>query len=161
MREKENNFRTQYDRCQIRSHPGTREKVVYTPQFDRHGHFELVESGKENLYEFIQSFKESVDINVILKRFANGDASALARRQGTYGDFTGMPNSYAEMLNRLTQAEDFFNSLPVETRAEFNHNFGEFVAQLDNAEMLTKVGLIKPVSDPVSNSVPDGGAPVE
>lgn len=161
MREKENNFRTQYDRCQIRSHPGTREKVVYTPQFDRHGHFELVESGKENLYEFIQSFKESVDINVILKRFANGDASALARRQGTYGDFTGMPNSYAEMLNRLTQAEDFFNNLPVETRAQFNHNFGEFVSQLDNAEMLAKVGLIK-LSDPVpADPVPDGGAAVE
>lgn len=161
MRDEKTQFRTQYDRQQIRSNVGTREKVVYSPEFDRHGHFELVESGKENLYEFIQSFKESVDINVILKRFANGDASALARRQGTYGDFTGMPNSYAEMLNRLTKAEEFFNDLPVETRAQFNHNFGEFVAQLDNAETLAKVGLIKlPDPVPAADPVP-GGDPIE
>lgn len=134
-------FRTQYDRERIHSRVGSREKILYTPEFDRHGHFELVESGKENLYEYIQSFKESVDINIILKRFANGDTSALSKTQGMYGDFTMAPKTYAEMLDRITKAEAYFQSLPVETREKFDHNFGKFVAEMGSEAWLDTVGV--------------------
>lgn len=134
-------FRTQYDRERVRTNHGSREKIILTPEFDRHGHFELVESGKENLYEYIQSFKESVDINVILKRFANGDTSALSKKQGMYGDFTQSPKTYAEMLDRIIKAEAYFDSLPVETRAKFDHNFGKFVSEMGSEAWLDTVGL--------------------
>lgn len=145
-------FRTQYDRERIHCHVGTREKTLYTPEFDRHGHFELVESGKENLYEYIQSFKESVDINVILKRYVNGDASALSKKQGMYGDFTVAPKTYAEMLDRITKAEAYFQSLPVETRAKFDHNFGKFVAEMGSEAWLDTVGL-KPAEPTTTTEV--------
>lgn len=145
-------FRTQYDRERIYSHVGSREKTIYTPEFDRHGHFELVATGKENLYEYIQSFKESVDINVILKRFANGDTSALSKTQGMYGDFTQSPKTYAEMLDRITKAEAYFQSLPVETREKFDHNFGKFVAEMGSEAWLDTVGL-KP-AEPVEPAAP-------
>lgn len=150
MNEKKNRFRTQYDRERIRSVPGSRERILYEAQFDDKGNYDLVESGKENLYDYIQSFAASVDINVIMKKFANGDTSALARRQGTYGDFTDMPKNYAEMLDRLNKAENYFNGLPVDVRAKFNHNFGEFVAQLGSDDAYAKLGLVPdPAPEPV------------
>ena len=46
----------------------------------------LKESGKENLYEFIQSFKDSVDLHKIMDRFNAGDTAALQKVQGMFGD---------------------------------------------------------------------------
>lgn len=137
--------RTQFDPHErVFSNLGTREKILYSPQFDKEGRMELIESGRENLYEYIQSHKESVDIHVILERFARGDISALSRVQGTYGDFTKMPQTYAEFLNARIVAENYFNSLPLETRAKFDHSFDQFLVSLDNPETLTALGFIKP-----------------
>lgn len=125
-------FDTQYrDPVRINANPGTREKVMYSPVFDENGVMELVESGKENLYDYIQSFKESTDINVILRKYANGDTSALAITQGSYLDITGMPTTYAEMLNTLISAENTFMSLPVEEREKFGFSFERWLAEFD------------------------------
>lgn len=134
--------RTQFDPHErVFSNLGTREKILYSPQFDKDGRMELVESGRENLYEYIQSHKESVDIHVILERFARGDISALSRVQGTYGDFTKMPQTYAEFLNARIFAENYFNSLSVETRAKFDHSFERFLVSLDDPQLLVTLGL--------------------
>lgn len=125
-------FETQF-RAPVRvfSNPGCREKVMYSPVFDENGVMELVESGRENLYDYIQSFKESTDINVILKKYASGDVSALAKTQGSFLDCTGMPRTYAEMLNSLIAAENTFNSLSVEEREKFGFSFERWLANLD------------------------------
>lgn len=125
-------FKTQYS-----SHPryltnvGSREKIVYTGEYDEKGNLELKEIGKDNLYAYIQSFKDSCDINVILKRFTNGETNVLSQKQGAYGDFTIMPKTYAEMLNRVIDAENYFNSLPVEERAKYGHNFADWLYNFD------------------------------
>lgn len=133
---------TQYDaHARVYSNPGIREKILYGPKFDDHGHMELVETGRENLYDYIQSHKDSVDIKLILDRFARGDTAALSQRQGFYGDFTQMPTTYAEALNAMISAENYFNSLPVETRAQFNHSFQQFLAQMDKPDFTIKMGF--------------------
>lgn len=125
-------FETQFrDPVRVFSNPGCREKVTYSPVFDENGVMELVESGRENLYDYIQSFKESTDINVILKKYASGDVSALAKSQGSFFDCTGMPRTYAEMLNSLIAAENTFNSLSVEEREKFGFSFERWLANLD------------------------------
>lgn len=125
-------FDTQYrEPVRINANPGTREKVMYSPVFDENGVMELVESGRENLYDYIQSFKESTDINVILRKYANGDTSALAKTQGSFLDITGMPTTYAEMLNTLIGAENVFNGLPLEEREKFGFSFERWLAELD------------------------------
>lgn len=145
-------FATQYrPRTRFISNVGQREKILYQPKFDENGVMDLVESGKEDVYDFIQSHAESVDIHVILARFQNGDIDALSRVQGAYGDFTNMPTSYAELLNRVNEGQSFFNSLPVDIRAKFNHNFAEFMAAMDKPDFLEKLG-IKP--DPEPEPVP-------
>ena len=141
-------FSTQYrPRTRFISNGGQRERILYQAKFDENGVMDLVESGKEDLYDFIQSHAESVDIHVILARFQNGDIDALSRVQGAYGDFTNMPTSYAELLNRVNEGQSFFNSLPVDIRAKFNHNFAEFMAAMDKPDFLEKLG-IKPEPEP-------------
>lgn len=144
-------FVTQYrPRIRFISNGGQRERILYQPKFDENGVMDLVESGKEDLYDFIQSNAESVDIHVILARFQNGDIDALSRVQGAYGDFTNMPTSYAELLNRVNEGQSFFNSLPVDIRAKFNHNFAEFMAGMDKPDFLEKLGIkSEPESEPV------------
>lgn len=139
--------RTQFDdRARVSTNPGQRDKILYTPKFDSNGVMELIEAGREDLYASIQSHKDSCDINLILKRYACGDVSALQKRQGMFGDFTDAPSSYAEALNSMIVAEQYFNSLPLETRAQFDHNFHRFLLSLDQPDFESKfsVGVVKP-----------------
>lgn len=83
-----------------------------------------------NLYSEIQSHKESVDINCILERFERGDMNVLNRRSGIYLDVTDMPKSYAEMYQRIMDAEAQFKALPLNIREQFNHSPQEFFAAI-------------------------------
>lgn len=164
MSDQVRNFRTQFDRERVFSDVGSRERILYAPEFDSNGHMELVETGKENIYNFIQSHKDSVDINLILKRFANGDASALSKRQGAFGDFTQLPTSYADMLNKVMRGEEYFQNLPVDVRSKFNHSFAEFMASMGTDDFFSKLGIERDRAPDAVTDVVDtvtGGAQVE
>lgn len=139
-------FRTAYqaiaNHTRVHSAPGSKVKTLYSPTFDEFGHMELQEAGQENLYDFIQSHKESTDIHVILARFVNGDVNALARRQMFYADLTDFPTTYADVVNTMHGAEDYFTHLPVEVRAKFGHDFNRFLASLDNPQTLVDLGFV-------------------
>lgn len=109
---------------------GDRIVQLYTPALNADGRIDLVESGKHNLYADIQSHKESVDIKVILERFERGDMNVLNRRSGLYLDVTDMPKTYAEMYQRIMDAEAQFMALPVDVREKFNHSPQEFFASI-------------------------------
>ena len=144
------NFRTQFqERKRVYAVRGSREKIVYSPVYDENGVLDLEPTGRENLYDYIQSHKDSVDIHKILQRFQQGDVSALTRVQGMYGDFTEMPKTYAEALNTVMSAEQQFNSLPVETRAKFGHSFSQWLAQLGSPQWLAAMD-IKAEPEPVA-----------
>lgn len=149
-------FPTQFDaRDRVVSNPGSRVRVTYGPVFDDHGHMTLKQKGQENLYEYIQSFKDSCNIDLILKRFEAGDVSVLARVQGTYGDFTEFPKTYAEMFQRMHDAEALFNSLPVEVRNEFHHSLSEFLAASCEPDFAARLGVSSPAG---GETVPESGA---
>lgn len=128
-------FPTMFDkRDRVYSNAGSSTKKIYKPIVRDDGVVDLVESGEESLYDFIQSWKDSVDINVIMARYANGDVEALSKVQGAFGDFTQFPKTYAEMLNRVIQGRDMFSSLPLEIREKYNHDFGQFIAAMDKPD---------------------------
>uniref|UniRef100_A0AAU8B2A9 Internal scaffolding protein n=1 Tax=Dulem virus 163 TaxID=3145640 RepID=A0AAU8B2A9_9VIRU len=135
------------------SNLGSPERVLYSPKFDDDGVMDLVETGKENLYDFIQSHKDSVDIHVILDRFQRGDVAALSKYQGSYGDFTTVPKTYAEALNAMISAEHYFESLPVETRAKFGHSFQQFLASMDKPGFSEQMGFKPPTETPPIDSL--------
>lgn len=129
-------FETQFRKPErFLSNPGSPVKILYGPEFDEKGRMTLVEKGRENLYDFIQSFKESVDIHVLLKRFANGETDVLSKIQGFYGDFSEFPRTYADLLNTVNEGEAFFNGLPVEVRSKFGHSFPVFMSALSDGSI--------------------------
>ena len=128
-------FNTQFDRLGVRgtpSAPGSGMKDTYKMFVDKDGKRELRKNGEYNLYAEIQSYKDSVSIDYILARFMNGDETALSRAQGIYGDFTEMPRTLAELQQRVIDAEDLFNSLPLDVKEKYNFSASEFFAQLDS-----------------------------
>lgn len=155
-------FKTQFDpHDRVLQEPGSRIRTLYGPIFDKQGHMSLQVTGQENLYDYIQSHADSVDIHVILKQFAQGDVSVLSRVQGAYGDFTQMPKTFAEALNTMIAAEQYFNSLPVEVRAQFGQNFNQFIASMDAPDFTTKMGInptpeTSPGAAVSSSSLPEG-----
>lgn len=123
-------FRTILDRQRIRANPGSRFADTYSLKIMDDGTKDLVVTGKVDTYAKIQTYKESCDIHVILERFVNGDESALSVNTPSFGDFTDYPTTYAEMLQRVNDAESLFGQLPLDIRKEFNHNAGEFFASI-------------------------------
>ena len=135
-------FDTQYT-PHGRIHPcaGSRVKQLYAGRYDANGRVVLEEKGTEDLYGYIQSFADSVDINVILARFVNGDTEALSRAQGFYADVTDFPANMADALNRINQAEEMFKSLPLEVRQRFDCSFEQFLSQSGTDDWLQKMGM--------------------
>lgn len=138
------------------SEPGTPIHKLLKPEFDSKGNYELVEAGEVNIYDEIQSHAESCDINVLMKKYQNGDPTALSKVQGTYFDATGMPKTYAEMLNTLIDAENQFNALPLDERAKFDYSFEKWLAALDLA---LKVPNIEDEPQPTTDTDPAPDTP--
>lgn len=147
-------FKTQYERSRVHCEPGCGIKKKYRANVAKNGDIELIEDGEVNLYELIQADKDSCDINVLLKQYALGDASALAKRQGTYGDFTQMPKNFAEMLNKVIEGEKLFESLPVETKNKFDNSLNQFIATAGDESWFAKLGIT--VADNLPSDVPTG-----
>lgn len=147
-------FANQYrDHEHFLTNVGSREKVTYEARYNAKGQLELNEKGKEDWYGYIQSHKDSVDIHVLLDRFQRGDVDVLNRMQGFYGDITAYPSTFADALNIVRSSEEFFNSLPVEERAKYNHNFSEFLAAFDSPDNLaTLFGGVSSVAEKVEKA---------
>lgn len=146
------------DHTRLYALPGEREKILYAASYDANGHMELKVAGRENLYQFIQSHKDSCDIHVILARFAAGDVSALSRRQMFYADITEFPTTYADVINTMHGAQEYFTRLPVEVRAQFGHDFNRFLASLDDPAQLENLKNSFSQSAPPAPT-PDSPAP--
>lgn len=135
-------FKTQYDaHDRVAACVGSPVRTVYGGRYDANGRVVLEEKGKEDLYAYIQSFKDSVDINVILARFTNGDTEALSRAQGFYADVADFPSNMADALNRINECEEMFKSLPLDVRQKFDCSFEQFLSQSGSAEWLDKMGM--------------------
>lgn len=103
-------FKTPYDFStgEFKTATGEFTRPTYKAELGKNGEIELIQDGIEMTYEKIQSYKDSVDINVIVKRFAAGDTSALEQLSGVYGDFVSVPSSYMEVLNSIVEARNAY-----------------------------------------------------
>lgn len=152
-------FPTQFTKKpRFRTNSGQRKMPTYKMKVDENGVRTLRKVGEKDIYAEIQSYKDSTDINYILARYARGDVSALSKIQGTYGDFTQIPTTLAELSQRVIDAENIFYQLPIEKRAEFNHSPSEFFAQF-GSEKFNAIFDIKPQKEefqPTGTEVPAG-----
>lgn len=121
------------------SNPGSPIHDIYGPVVGEHGEVYLEKQGEENIQDFIQSFAESTDIHVIVKRIQAGEQDLLKKRPGAYGDFTQMPKTYAEALQMQINAQNTFDSLSDEMKAKFNYDPNQFFAQAGTDEWFKKL----------------------
>lgn len=125
------------DRYRTTCSCGDRFVTTYKPHFENDGTMILKKSGRHDLYEEIQSHKASTDINTIIDRFTiSGDESLFQVRQAYYGDFSEMPKTYAEMFQRVVDAENLFNGLPANIKEQFNNNLSEFLSQFGSEKFM-------------------------
>lgn len=127
--------------------PGDPIHIIYRPSVDKEGNIELVESGKENTDDIIQSYAESCDIVTILARACNGEPELLNQRQGTFGDFTQMPKTFAEMLQLQIDSNRLFDSLPSDVKDKFGNDSNKFFAQAGTKEWAETLGDVLSVDN--------------
>lgn len=127
----------------IKAEAGDRWVDVLVPVIQENGTIELEVKGRHCLYDEIQSHKDSVDIQRILQRYANGDAAALSARIPMYLDTEGMPHTYAEMLNNVLAGEKFFSELPREIKERFDNNFYKFCSSIGSEEFRAAFGVVE------------------
>lgn len=137
-------FYTAYETRGTRPSPaGTGFEPTFEFQLNKRGVKELVETGKTNLYEKIQSSVKQCEVYSILERFDNGDISVLHKGQGQYGDFTKLPTTLAERQQQLINCENMFYKLPLDVRREFGGSFTRFLASFEDGtykEIFSKFG---------------------
>lgn len=103
------------------------ERFITTYEYDViDGIKTLVPVGETDIQAEIDSFSASQDINNIITRFVNGDMSAVNPNSGTYGDFTDVPTTYAELFSRVQQCKNVFDKMPVELRDKFDNSYEKF-----------------------------------
>lgn len=98
----------------------------------------------------IQSARDEVDINVIVKRFGLTGELPEELKMPQSGDFTGVPDFHGAM-SMVRQAQEEFLKVPADIRARFGNDPGAFMQFLsDNGSYAEakRLGLLKP--DPVA-----------
>lgn len=96
-----------------------------------------------------QQFKDEADINYIVSMYDSTGVMPTFHGDGqpaqpVFGDFAELPDNAQEMYNRMIQARDDFNNLPLEVRKRFNYDpaaFLEFAEDPNNADELVAMGL--------------------
>lgn len=131
------------ERKRYYSNPGDPIRIVYGSRIDKHGNIIVEPKEKENLYEYIQSFAESTDINLLVKKFEAGDITALNKREGQFLDLTQMPTNYFEMVNKINDSKYEFDRLPIEIKEKFDNNVNKFIASIGQDDWFEKLGFVK------------------
>lgn len=130
------------------------EKVLKTDNF---GCQVLITVGKKNIYDFIQSHKDSCDLNFILNHLDKASVNGLEStfkyvdlKESGIIDLTCAPKNIGDMLNVCNTGRLMFDGLPLEVRREFNFSAENFIKQFGTKEFndcLVRSGVVDNIPD--------------
>lgn len=91
-----------------------------------------------------QQFKDEADINYIVSMYDSSGVMPTFHGDGqpaqpVFGDFASLPDNAQEMYNRMIEAKNNFDSLPLEVRKRFNYDPSAFLDFVDNPENLDEL----------------------
>lgn len=95
--------------------------------------------GRENIYEKIQECLEPTKIENIIRRFEEGDPTALGHGSGIYADISDMPTNIIEAQKRIQDVQAKFASLPIDIKEKFGNDPTVFMAEILSGEGLQKL----------------------
>lgn len=102
--------------------------------------FPVIDEVRNN-HEFINSWRESTDLAILLQKYSAGDVSALNQKPLIYGDFSEVPNNLADWVNVKDSAELCFEALPDNIKALFKDAKG-FYESVASSDWLEKVNSL-------------------
>ncbi len=117
--------------------PGSPIHVIHEARFNGLT-LELVETGRENIQDLIESYAPYTDLNYMLHRLSLGDTSVLTNRQALYGDFSSMPTNPVDAINLVHSAEDAFGRLSVEDKAKYNNDYRVWLASVLSGDNVSR-----------------------
>lgn len=91
-------------------------------------------------------FKETTDINKIMRKYHNDMRQVAPPQRGFYGEFSNAPDYLAARIS-LIEAQQSFDALPSEVRKRFGNDPAQLLAFIDdknNRDEAIKLGLIDP-----------------
>lgn len=138
---------------------GSRVKTIYSSKVLPTGEIVLTASGKEDVQDYINSFRESTDMSYILHQLALGNTDVLNQKQMMFGDFTDVPESLAEAQQMLIDGEAAFYKLPLDVRQKFNNDFRNWLFTSGQPEWMEKMSHLINIDD--VNAETEAAAPAE
>lgn len=138
---------------------GSRTKTLYSSKVLPNGEIVLTPSGKEDVQDYINSFRESTDMSYILHQLALGNTSVLNQKQMMFGDFTEVPESLAEAQQMLIDGEEAFYKLPLDVRQQFDNNFRNWLFTSGQPDWMQKMSKL--ITTDEVNLETEAAAPAE
>lgn len=104
-----------------------------------------------------QQFKDEADINYIVSMYDSSGVMPTFHGDGqpaqpVFGDFSSLPDNAQEMYNRMIEAKNNFDNLPLEVRKRFNYDPASFLDFVDNPENLDELVAMGLATKTVINS---------
>lgn len=110
-----------------------------------------VDTGRETMTQ--QHFRDEVDINTIMRRYAQSGQFPIVRDPGVFADFSGITD-YDSAVERLRWIESEFMKLDPEVRLKFDNNPGRMLELYQELapekfdELVKKPAAPRPEGDP-------------
>lgn len=108
---------------------GDRIVQKHTLAFDDQGNKKLVEAPAFDQYAYTQSFARECDIDMMVKRYDNGDLTALNQMPGVYGSASALSSNFADYFAANKAMEAYFES-DQKARQIYGNDFKRFLKDL-------------------------------
>ncbi len=117
---------------------GRNEMPNYGWTINEHGEEVLAVKSYTNIQEKINSVHDSVALPLLIKRFMEGDETALSANKSSafYDDITALPSNMHDAHRIMVEMREQFDSMPYEDRAYFNNDFNQFINSAGNGNFL-------------------------
>ncbi len=120
------------------TNPGRNKMPNYGWTIDENGEEVLAVKSYTNIQEKINSVHDTVALPLLIKRFMEGDETALSSNKASafYEDITALPSNMHEAHRIMVEMRESFDSMPYEDRAFFNNDFNQFIASAGDGNFL-------------------------
>lgn len=105
--------------------------LVYGYFTDDNGDVQFGQVSEENIYDKIQSYADSCDMDFVKQMILDGECPAPAISDDAFFDTTVFPDNLIDAMDGIKSASIAFNSLPFELRKKYNNNVYEFAKKFD------------------------------
>lgn len=115
------------EKCKAATSSGFPEYVEKIVKFSPDGNMYLEDGSTRNRQAEINSYKASCDVNLMIKRYENGDQLALLRdNTGAYCDLSSLPKNIHDATKLRKQIGDLYSSMGDDVKVKYR-NLNEFL----------------------------------